>query len=229
MAIDWNLILDSIPALLEGLQLTLMLTGISLVAGALLALFLAWFLVNPFPVMTFLSKAHVFFYRGTPMLVQIFLIYYGAGQFSEFFQLIGLWWFFKSAYLCGLLALTLNTAGYMAEILRGGLQSVPKGEIEAGLCVGLNPLQIFFRITLPRALSTVFPSMGNEAILLLKATSLTSTITLMELTGVAQKLASDTFAPIEIFMASGLLYLVMVGFLSLSFRWIEKRFFIVPA
>lgn len=229
MALDWDLIIQSMPQLIEGMKLTLLLTVISLSIGAVLSVVFAWFLVNENKLFTPLARAHVFFYRGTPMLVQIFLIYYGAGQFSEFLQSISLWWLFKNAYFCGLLALSLNTSAYMAEIIRGGLESVPLGEIEAGQCVGLSRWQIFYRITFPRALRNVFPSLGNESILLLKSTSLTSTITLMELTGVAQKLASDTFAPIEIFIASGILYLVTVALLSLFLRWLEKRHFTVIA
>src|SRR5262249_55505527 len=134
-----------------------------------------------------LAHSYVFVFRGTPLLVQLFLIYYGLGQFRPFLQEIGVWWFFRSPYHCALLALTLNTAAYGAEIVRGGLQSVPAGQVEAARAFGMSGPTLFWRIIAPIALRQALPAYGNEIILMIKATSLASTITLMEITGLAHK------------------------------------------
>jgi octopine/nopaline transport system permease protein len=151
----------------------------------------------------------VYVFRSTPLLVQIFLIYYGSGQFRPFLQELGLWTLFREPYFCAVLALTLNTGAYTSEIIRGGIQSVPLGQLEAGRAVGMSAWQLFRRITFPVAVRQALPAYGNEIILMVKSTSLASTITILEVTGLAKKVIAATFAPVEIFIVAGGIYLTI--------------------
>ena len=146
-------------------------------------------------------------FRGTPLLVQIFLIYYGLGQFEAIRDSF-LWTFFREPFWCAILALTLNTGAYTSEIIRGGIQSVPFAQIEAARACGMGRLLLFRRIVLPLAIRQALPAYGNEIILMVKASSLASTITLMEVTGIARGIIAKTFAPVEIFIVAGAIYLV---------------------
>ena len=164
----------------------------------------------------------MFVFRGTPLLVQIFLIYYGLGQFPEV-RASFLWPFLREAFWCALLALTLNTAAYGSEIIRGGLASVPLGQVEAGKAAGMSGFLLFRRIIAPIAIRQALPAYSNEVILMVKATSLASIITLMEVTGIAQKLIAQTFRAIEIFIVAGLIYLVSNRVITRVLLFIEYR------
>ncbi len=161
-------------------------------------------------------------FRGTPLLVQLFLIYYGLSQL-EFVRHSVLWPFLREPFWCALLAFSLNSAAYTTEVFRGGIQAVPRGLIEAAQAIGLSPLQQRCRIVFPLAFRMVLPSYANEVIGMLKASSLASTITLLEITGIARKLVAETFAPYEIFIAAGALYLGMTFLASRLFDYLEKR------
>jgi octopine/nopaline transport system permease protein len=141
--------------------------------------------------------------------VQIFLIYYGLGQFRPTLEWLGLWTFLREPYWCAILALTLNTAAYSGEIIRGGLQAVPANQVEAARACGMSRSLLFRRIVFPIALRQALPAYGNEIILMVKATSLASIITMMELTGIAHKLISQTFRAVEIFVVAGAIYLLL--------------------
>lgn len=208
-----NLIYESMPQLLRASILTIHLTCISLVIGACLALPLALGRLSKNRWVAGFSFAYVYYFRGTPLLVQIFLIYYGLPQ-------IGLT---LNAYTSALLSLSLNTAAYTAEIIRGGIQAVAAGEIESAHAMGLTRAQVLGRIVLPQMIGFALPAYGNEIILQIKATSLASTITLMDLTGMARTLAAETYAPLEIFCAAGVIYLVMVFSTSKLITWMERR------
>lgn len=206
---DFQFMADSFVRLLGGVPLTLELAFSSLAVGLVLSVLFALMMRSGNPLLSGPAQAYVFVFRGTPLLVQLFLIYYGLGQFRPALQDMGLWWFLRSPYYCALLALTLNTAAYVAEIVRGGLQSVPAGQIEAARAFGMSGFTLFWRITAPIALRQALPAYGNEIILMVKATSLASTITLMEITGVAHKLISESFRAIEVFLCAGALYLAI--------------------
>jgi octopine/nopaline transport system permease protein len=206
---DLQFMADSFVRLLGGVPLTLELAFSSLAVGLVLSVLFALMMRTGNPLLSGPAQAYVFVFRGTPLLVQLFLIYYGLGQFRPALQEMGLWWFLRSPYYCALLALTLNTAAYGAEIVRGGLQSVPAGQIEAARAFGMSGFTLFWRITAPIALRQALPAYGNEIILMVKATSLASTITLMEITGVAHKLISESFRAIEVFLCAGALYLAI--------------------
>ena len=208
-----DLIYESLPQLLKSSILTIHLTCISLIIGACLALPLALGRLSKNRWVAGFSFAYVYYFRGTPLLVQIFLIYYGLPQ-------IGLT---LDAYTSALLSLSLNTAAYTAEIIRGGIQAVAAGEIESAHAMGMTRGQVLSRIILPQMIGFALPAYGNEIILQIKATSLASTITLLDLTGMARTLAAETYAPLEIFCAAGIIYLVMVFSTSKLVTWMERR------
>ncbi|RJQ57638.1 MAG: ABC transporter permease subunit, partial [Desulfobacteraceae bacterium] len=183
-----DLVYESLPRLLRSSILTVNLTCISLVIGACLALPLALGRLSKIRWVAGLSFAYVYYFRGTPLLVQIFLIYYGLPQ-------IGLT---LGAYSSALISLSLNTAAYTAEIIRGGIQAVSAGEIESAYAIGMTRWQVLGRIILPQMAGFALPAYGNEIILQIKATSLASTITLLDLTGMARTVAAETYAPLEI-------------------------------
>lgn len=205
---NFELMIETFPKLLSGLNLTIQLVTISLLLGFCLAIGLALLRLSNNTFLSFFAKTYIFYFRGTPLLVQIFLIYYGIAQF-EIIRETFVWSFFKEAYWCGILALTLNTCAYSSEIIRGGIQSVPFGQIESAKSVGMSRFLLYRRIILPIAFRQALPAYGNEIILMVKATSLVSTITLMEITGIARLIIAKTFSPVEIFIVAGLIYLTI--------------------
>ena len=205
---NFELMIESFPKLLSGLNLTIQLVTISLFLGFCLAVGLALLRLSNNSFLSFFAKTYIFYFRGTPLLVQIFLIYYGIAQF-EIIRESFVWSFFKEAYWCGILALTLNTCAYSSEIIRGGIQSVPFGQIESARSTGMSRFLLYRRIILPIAFRQALPAYGNEMILMVKATSLVSTITLMEVTAIARLIIAKTFSPVEIFIVAGLIYLTI--------------------
>lgn len=212
---------ETFVKLLGGLPLTLNLTFMSVALGAVFAMLLALMRMSRVAPLDWIAKAYVFVFRGTPLLVQIFLIYYGLGQFRPTLQEWGLWGFFREPYWCAVLALTLNTAAYASEIFRGGLQAVPHAQVEAARACGMSGFLLFRRIVFPIAVRQALPAYGNEIILMVKATSLASIITMMEVTGIAHKLISQTFRAIEIFVVAGAIYLVLNFIVSRAIMAIE--------
>ena len=205
---DFAFLADVGERLLSGVPLTLELAGTSLGLGLVIALILAPMLHSGRPVLVWPIRGFVAAFRGTPLLVQIFLIYYGLGQFPEI-RASFLWPFLREPYWCAVLALTLNTAAYASEIFRGGFLSVPHGQVEAARAAGMGPWLLCRRIMLPLAIRQALPGYGNEIVLMVKATSLASTITLMEITGIAAKLISETYRAVEVFVVAGVIYLAI--------------------
>jgi octopine/nopaline transport system permease protein len=203
-----TLMWETLPRLAAGIPLTLQLVGLGLVIGFLLAVGVALLRLSNSVVLSGLAASYVFVFRGTPLLVQIFLIYYGLGQF-ELVRDSFLWPFLRQAYWCAILAFALNTAAYTSEIIRGAIRSVPYGQIEAARALGMPRLMIFRRITVPVAIRQGLPAYGNEIILMVKASSLASTITLLEVTGIARRIISQTFAVFEVFIVAGAIYLLI--------------------
>jgi octopine/nopaline transport system permease protein len=207
--IDLAFFLEIIPALLAGLPLTLQLAASSISIGFIMALVLALAQQGNHRFVVWPIRAFVAVFRGTPLLVQIFLIYYGLGQFRPWLQAIGIWWLFREPYWCAIIALSLNTAAYGSEILRGAMQGVPRGLVEAASAFGMSRLLTLRLVILPLALRQAIPSYSNEIILMIKGTSLASIITLMEVTGIAQGLISQTYRAVEVFVAAGAIYLTL--------------------
>ncbi len=220
---DLAIIWDKLPQLLNGAVITVELSVISLAIGLCLAVPLALLRVSKNPLAWMPVYGFIFYFRGTPLLVQIFLIYYGSGQFQEFLSQVGLWTFFREAHFCAILTLALNTAAYTAEILRGAIQAVPHGEIEAARACGMSGVRLYRRIILPIAFRLAWPAYTNEVVFLVQATSLVSIITIMDITGVTRDVAARSFAFYELYIAAALLYLVMVYGLLFVFRRIERR------
>ncbi|HWK66332.1 MAG TPA: ABC transporter permease [Rhizobiaceae bacterium] len=206
---DISFMADAFLDLLAGLPLTIELVSIATSAGVMFGLLVAFMCMSRHVAIQAMARGYVFIFRGTPLLVQIFLIYYGLGQFHATLKEIGLWWFFREPYWCAILALTLNTTAYTSEIFRGGLQSVPLPMIEAGRACGMSRFVLFRRIVFPIAIRQALPAYANEIILMTKATSLTSIVTMMEITGIAYKLISETFRAVEVFVCAAALYLVL--------------------
>ncbi|CAO3352840.1 ABC transporter permease subunit [Azospirillum melinis] len=219
---NWQLMWDSLPRMLGGLTLTLQLIVGSLALGALVAFGVALLRLSGNRVVETLAAAYVFVFRGTPLLVQIFLVYYGLGQF-EFIRDSILWPFLREPYWCAILALTLNTGAYTSEVLRGAILSVPQGQVEAARACGMSRALAFRRIVLPVAIRQMLPAYGNEVILMVKATSLASTITLMEVTGIARRMIAQTFAVFELFIVAGAIYLVLNFIATRLIKFAEWR------
>ncbi|MAG98463.1 MAG: ABC transporter permease [Alphaproteobacteria bacterium] len=219
---DFDLMVTSIPRLLEGAVVTLQLVSLSLILGMILALPLALCRVSRQPLLWMPVYGYIFYFRGTPLLVQIFLTYYGLGQFEAVRESF-LWPVLREAYWCAIIAFTMNTAAYTAEILRGGILAVPAGEIEAARAVGMSRWLLYRRIILPRAIRMALPAYSNEVILMLKASALASTITLLDLTGVARIIVARSFAPYELFLTAGVIYLLMTFVVTRAFKQAEYR------
>ncbi|WP_207282921.1 ABC transporter permease [Pseudomonas sp. FW300-N2F2] len=219
---DWNFLTDVFQQLLTGLPLTLQLSAMALAVGFALSILVAAAAGSSFRLFRWIGNAHIELFRGTPLLVQIFLIYYGLGQIPGLRQSF-LWPFLREPYWCAVLALALNTSAYTAEIIRGALQAVPLGEIEAGRSCGMSGLLLRRRVVWPIAVRQGLAVYGSEVILMLKATSLASIITLTEVTGIAYKLISSSYRVMEVFAVTGALYLTLTFLISLAFSVIESR------
>ena len=191
---DIELIVKSLPRLIDGIILTVELTLISIAIGLCFAVPLGIMYIAKNPLIWAPVRAYVFYFRGTPLLVQIFLVYYGSGQFRHLFEAAGLWVFFREPYFCAVLTLTLNTAAYTAYILRGAIQNVPFGEVEAARACGMSGGLLYRRIILPNAFRMALPAYTNEVVFLFQATSLVSIITLLDLMGIARIIVARSFA-----------------------------------
>lgn len=213
---------ENLPQLLAGAWLTVQLVALAMVTGTALAFALACMRTSRHGWLRAPASGYVFFFRGTPLLVQIFLVYYGLAQFAAVRDSF-LWPMLREPYWCAVLAFALNTAAYTAEIIRGGMQSVPRGEREAARSLGLSRWQELRLIILPRALRQALPAYGNEVILMLKGSALASTITLLDLTGVARTLIARTYLAVELFALTGLIYLLLTLLIVRGVRLLERR------
>ncbi len=218
-----DIIRDYWPDYLSGAWLTIQLVVISAILGVIVAVPVALARLSRNRVVYGLATAYSLFFRGTPLLVQIFLVYFGLGQF-DFVRDSFLWPLLREAYVCALITFVLNTAAYSGEILRGGILAVPHGEVEAARACGMSTFQTYRLVILPRAFSIILPAYSNEVIILLKGTSLASTITLLELMGQAQLAASNTYQPIQVFVIAGAIYYALTLIITRIFRWLEARY-----
>ncbi|MBA1232478.1 ABC transporter permease [Pseudomonas viridiflava] len=218
---NWEVIIKWLPRLAQGATLTLELVAIAVIAGLILAIPMGIARASRHWLVRALPYTYIFFFRGTPLLVQLFLVYYGLAQFDAVRQ-SSLWPYLRDPFWCAVITMTLHTAAYIAEILRGAIQAVPPGEVEAARALGMSKWKALFYIVLPRAARIGLPAYSNEVILMLKASALASTVTLLELTGMARTIIARTYMPVEIFFAAGMFYLVMAFVLVQGFRLLEK-------
>ena len=215
--------INSFPKLLDATVVTLKLLSLSLFFGLFIGLLFAILRLNKNPIINKFAYGYSYVFRGTPLLVQIFIIYFGLGQI-EYFRSTFLWVVFKEPYWCAIIAFALNTGAYTSEILRSAFQTIKPGFIEAGKSLGISNKIIFYKIQIPIAIKQSLPAYGNEIILMMKGTSLASTVTLLDLTGVAKYIISTTFKPIEVFIVAGSIYLFMTFLIHNLIKYLEKKF-----
>ncbi len=220
---DLELITNSFPKLLAATSTTLKLLSLSLVIGLFIGLIFAILRIQNNLILGKFAYGYSYIFRGTPLLVQIFIIYYGFGQ-VDFIRESFLWVILKEPYWCAVIAFALNTGAYTSEILRSAFQTIKPGFIEAGKSLGISSKVIFYKIQIPIAIRQSLPAYGNEVILMLKGTSLASTVTLMDLTGVAKYIISTTFKPIEVFVVAGSIYLFLTFIIHNIIKILEKKY-----
>tara|TARA_Y100001970_G_scaffold281916_1_gene393689 strand:- start:3129 stop:3803 length:675 start_codon:yes stop_codon:yes gene_type:complete len=220
---DINLMITSLPKLLGAAVVTLKLLSLSLFFGLFIGLLFSILRLNKNTILNKFAYGYSYVFRGTPLLVQIFIIYFGLGQI-EYFRSTFLWVIFKEPYWCAIIAFALNTGAYTSEILRSAFQTIKPGIIEAGKSLGISNKIIFYKVQIPIAIRQSLPAYGNEIILMMKGTSLASTVTLMDLTGVAKYIISTTFKPIEVFIVAGSIYLFMTFLIHKFIKILEKKY-----
>ena len=220
---DIELMINSFPKLLNATLITLKLLSLSLILGLFIGLGFAILRMNNNKLINKFAYGYSYIFRGTPLLVQIFIIYFGLGQI-EYLRTTFLWVVLKEPYWCAIIAFSLNTGAYTSEILRSAFQTIKPGYLEAGRSLGIPSKIIFTKIQIPIAIKQSLPAYGNEIILMLKGTSLASTVTLMDLTGVAKYIISTTFKPVEVFIVAGGIYLIMTFIIHNVIKYLEKKY-----
>ena len=220
---DFTLMASSLPKLLGAAVVTLKLLSLSLFFGIFIGLLFAILRLSKNSLVSKFAYGYSYIFRGTPLLVQIFIIYYGLGQI-EYFRTTFLWVIFKEPYWCAIIAFALNTGAYTSEILRSAFQTTKPGIIEAGKSLGISNKIIFYKIQIPVAIRQSLPAYGNEIILMMKGTSLASTVTLMDITGVAKHIVSTTYKPLEVFLMAGGIYLFMTFIIHNLIKYLEKKY-----
>ena len=220
---DLDFAIEHLPRLLKAAKLTIELTFLSLFFGIFVGVFFAILRTSNSKFLYYISYYYSYIFRGTPLLVQIFIIYFGLAQI-EWIRESFLWVFLKEPYSCAILAFTLNTGAYSSEIFRSAFETINRGIVEAAEGLGLSKINTFFKIKLPIAIRQSLPAYGNEMILMLKGTSLASTVTLLDLTGVAKHIISTTFRPVEVFIVAGSIYLLMTFIIHNFIKILEKKY-----
>lgn len=210
------------PRYLSGLWTTISLVGISVALGAILSLPIAFARMSSNRILGAIAYSYVYVFRGTPLLAQLFLIYYGLGSFRAELEAVGLWWFFREAWYCGLLSLTLNTAAYQAEILRGAIESVPRGQHEGAAALGISKAVTLRKIILPQALIVALRPYGNEIILLIKGSAVVAIVTVYDLMGETRYAFSRTF-DYQTYLWAAIFYLAIVETLRQVWNVLETR------
>ncbi|NWB48270.1 ABC transporter permease [Pseudomonas gingeri] len=218
---EWEVIFKWLPKFYQGALLTLELVGIAVVLGLILAVPLGIARASKLWYVRSLPYAYIFFFRGTPLLVQLFLVYYGLAQFDAIRDSF-MWPYLRNPFWCATATMTLHTTAYIAEILRGAIQAIPPGEIEAARALGMSRAKAMFYIILPRAARIGLPAYSNEVILMLKASSLASTVTLLELTGMTRTIIARNYLTVDMFFTAGVFYLVISFLLVQAFKQVER-------
>ena len=220
---DLELMINSFPKLLSAAVITLKLLSVSLIIGLFIGLLFAILRLNKNIFINKFAYGYSYIFRGTPLLVQIFIIYFGLGQI-EYIRSTFLWVVLKEPYWCAIIAFALNTGAYTSEILRSAFQTIKPGIIEAGKSLGISSKIIFYKIQIPIAIRQSLPAYGNEIILMMKGTSLASTVTIMDLTGVAKYIISTTFKPVEVFIVAGGIYLFITFIIHNVIKFLERKY-----
>lgn len=208
-AYDADFVSRYAPRLFSGILVTIELVVVALIFGAIISLPFAFGRMSKNPIIAAVSYAYVYFFRGTPLIAQTFLVYYGAGEFRGAFEAVGLWWFFSDPFFCAIFTFSLNTSAYQAEILRGAIQNVPTGQVEAGRAVGMSTYAIYRKIILPQALIVALRPYGNEVVLMIKGSAIASIITVFDLMGETRRAFSRTF-DFQLYIWAAITYLIIV-------------------
>ncbi|WP_259782456.1 ABC transporter permease [Aestuariispira ectoiniformans] len=220
--LDWTLVFDNWPLYVEGVWNTINLTALCLVLGWILSIPLAFARANRHPIFNGPIWCFTYFFRGTPLLVQTYLIYYGLGQF-DFVRDGLLWPLLKDAWWCALIAFTLNSCAYQTEILRGAIEATPFGEVEAAKACGMSPTKMKRRIILPGALRRALPMYSNEVIFMLHGSVIASTITIIDILGAGRVVNAKYYVAYEGFISAAVLYMILVFVISRVFKRLEQR------
>ena len=221
MNINFSLIIESLPEMLMGFGITLKLLFVSGFLGLILAITLLLMRLSGKFYLDWPAQVYIYVFRGTPILVQIFIIYYGLPQFDTIRESI-FWPILREPTGCAILALTLNTGAYVSEILRGGVLAVDRGLLEAASALGMSARHKFIYITTPIATRIALPAYSNDVVSLLKSTALASTITITDMTGIARTIVSETYAPYEIFISLAIIYMICTFWIQKLFGFFEK-------
>ncbi len=223
---EWYWLPEYLPKFAHGLWLTLQLLTLSIVLGMSLAIPIGLVQVTGPRPLAWLAMGFCTVIRGTPLLIQLWLIYYGLGSLFPFIPGIRetmIWPLLRDAFPYALFAFTISVAGYEGEVMRGAFRGVPKGELEAARAIGMGPFTILRRIWLPRALQNVFPTLAGEFVLTLKSTPLAATITIFEVYGVSSIVRQETYRIYEPLLFVAAIYICLTGIIVLMFRWLENR------
>ncbi len=220
---DFALIVENLPLFAQGVWVTITLVGLSLAGGVILGMPMAITQFRRVPVASQAVRVYSYMFRGTPLLVQLYILYYGVAQFETVRASI-FWVPLSNAYICALIAFTLNSAAYVAEIYRGALEAVGKGQIEAAIASGMTRHQITWRIMVPQAVRTSLPAYSNEVIFLLHASVIASTVTIVDILGAGRALNAKYYVVYEGFLTAAVLYMAIVFLLTLAFRWAERHY-----
>lgn len=220
---DFSIIINELPFYLDGLMTTLWLVAIALFFGLLIAVPAGILRSSEYWIIRVPIGWYMYFFRGTPLLVQLFIIYYGSGQFDALKE-SWLWTYFQEAWFCALLAFTLNTGAYTAEIVRGAISTMPKGELEAAKAYGMGYWKTLRRITLPNSLRRGLPAYSNEVIFMIHGSAIAGVITIVDITGAARVVNARYYAPFEAYLAAGLLYMCLTFSAIFLFRQWENRY-----
>lgn len=210
----WNILIDSFPKILiPGLRMTIPLTVIAFALAMVIATVVALIQFAHVKVLTQVCRFYIWVVRGTPLLVQLFVVFYGLPNLGVYID----------AFPAAVLVFSINEGAYCAETMRGALESVPVGQIEAGYCVGMSYTQVMWRIVLPQALRAAFPPLSNSLISMVKDTSLAANITVMEMFMATQRIVARTYEPLALYLEVALIYLLFSTLLTWLQRWGEKR------
>lgn len=220
---DFSIIFNEYQFYLEGLWTTTWLVTLSLLLGLCIAIPTGILRSSDNKLIRLPIWAFMYFFRGTPLLVQLFLIYYGVAQF-EWLRESWLWEYFQEAWFCALLAFTLNTGAYTAEIIRGAISTMPKGELEAAKAYGMNKWQTLRRITLPNSLRRALPAYSNEVIFMIHGSAIAGVVTIVDITGAARVVNARYYAPFEAYLAAAVLYMSLTFTAIFIFKQWEKRY-----
>ncbi|WP_022942674.1 ABC transporter permease [Psychromonas hadalis] len=220
---DFSIIINEYQFYLDGLWTTTWLVTLSLLLGLLIAIPVGIFQNSENRLIRFPIWVYMYFFRGSPLLVQLFIIYYGAAQF-DWLRESWMWYYFQEAWFCALLAFTLNTGAYTAEIVRGVIATMPEGELEAAKAYGMSKWQTLRRITLPNSLRRALPAYSNEIIFMIHGSAIAGIVTIVDITGAARVVNARYYAPFEAYFAAALLYMCLTFTVIFAFKQWEKRY-----